>query len=74
MPVFAGNASTSALSTAFNIPTKIKSFSLVNKPPVLARIVPPTRIICGVNPRSLASQIVSPDCRESARRWPLPET
>lgn len=31
MAVFSGNTSTSALSTAYNIAAKIKSFSLVNK-------------------------------------------
>lgn len=31
MPQFAGNTSTSASSTPYNIPAKIKSFSLVNK-------------------------------------------
>jgi len=31
MPVYAGNTTTSAVSTELNIPAKIKSFSLVNK-------------------------------------------
>lgn len=31
MPIFAGNSATSAVSTAYNISSKIKSFSLVNK-------------------------------------------
>ena len=31
MPKFAGNTSTSSLSTAYSDPVKIKSFSLVNK-------------------------------------------
>jgi hypothetical protein len=31
MPVFSGSTSTSALSTAYNIPATIKSFSITNK-------------------------------------------
>lgn len=31
MPVFSGNTSTSALSTAYTNPLKIKSFSITNK-------------------------------------------
>lgn len=31
MPVFSGNTSTSATSTAYEIPSKIVSYSLVNK-------------------------------------------
>lgn len=38
MPVFSGNTSTSALSTVYNNPVKIKSFNITNKTGVAINI------------------------------------